>query len=99
MKIEAYIAASQGLPAFPAGTSLPTPAGGDPDDTQQLEMGSLVVLSRQGTVKGYSRAVVKMAFTPPAAGPVRQQIRIHFRYLAGMVNLQLTAVPLTPPYQ
>lgn len=79
MKTKAYIAASQGLPAFPAGTSVPKPAGDDPEDTQQLEMGSLIVLSRQGTVKGYSRAIVKMSFIPPAAGPVRQQIRIHFR--------------------
>lgn len=69
----------QSLPALPAGTSLPQSAGHDPEDTQHLDMGSLVVLSRQGSVKGYSRAVVKVSFTPPAAGPVRQQICIHFR--------------------
>ena len=79
----------QGLPALPAGsTILPHPAGSDDQEAQQVEMGSLVVLSRQGSVKGYSRAVVKVVFTPLAAGPVREQIRIHFRYLAMVINMQ-----------
>ena len=92
---EANIAAMQSLPALPAGTSLPQPASHQPEDTQQLDMGSLVVLSRQGSVKSYSRAVVKVSFTPPAAGPVRQQICIHFRYVAMM---ELTSPHCLPVY-
>ena len=97
MKDNVYAAVMQSLPALPAGTSVPQPAGQDPEGTKQLEMGSLAVLSRQGSVKGYSRAVVKVSFIPPAAGPVRQQISIQFRYSA----ITITTVPLrliTPSY-
>ena len=86
MKKNVYTAGMQSLPALPADTSLPQPTGQDPEDAQQLEMGSLFVLSRQGSVKGYSKAVVKVFFTPPAAGPVRQQISIQFRYSAIMIT-------------
>ena len=72
---------------------MPRLAGQDPEDTQELEMGSLVVLSKQGSVKGYSRAVVKVSFTPPAAGPVKQQICIHFRYCAITVDTLTHCVP------
>lgn len=73
--------ALQGLPALPAGASNSKPEG-DAAEANQLELGSLVVSSRQGTVSGYSRSVVKVSFTPPAAGPVREQISIRFRCAA-----------------
>ena len=93
MKKNVNAAVTQSLPALPAGRNVPQHAGQDPEGTQQLEMGSLIVLSRQGSVKGYSRAVVKVSFTPPAAGPVRQQISIHFRYFAITVDTQTHYVP------
>ena len=68
----------QGAPALPAGAGK-TPLADGGDEAQPLELGSLAVRCRQGCVKGYSRAVVRVAFTPPAAGPVSDHIRIHFR--------------------
>lgn len=74
----------QGMPPLPAGGPSKTlPAADDDDDDgqapQQLELASLAVLCRRGCVKGYSRTVVRLSFTPPTAGPVRQHICIHFR--------------------
>ena len=73
------IHALQELPALPAGANKQQPPGVNAEEAQQLQLGSLVVSPRQGTVKGYSRLPVKAAFTPPAAGPVTQPVSISFR--------------------
>lgn len=83
MNMTGHTGMMQGAPSLPAGAgnTPPAAAAADSDEAHPLELGSLTVLPRWGCVKGYSRAVVRVSFTPPAAGPVRDHIRIHFRYL------------------
>lgn len=69
----------QKWPPLPAGSESKASDGDAAQQDAQLQMGSMVVLSRQGTVKGYSRTQVKVVFTPPAPGPVREEVSIAFR--------------------
>ena len=71
----------QALPALLAGsTQQDSSKTNATEQENQLQLGSLVVLSKQGTVKGYSKTHVKVLFTPSAEGLVREDIVIQFRY-------------------
>ena len=69
----------QTLPALPGGTSRQQPDNEASPDRDQLQLGSLVVLGKQGGVKGYSRSHVKLVFAPEAQGQVRERVVVIFR--------------------
>jgi len=69
----------QNLPALPAGSSRKRADDGASEQDGQLQLGSLVVASKQGEVQGYSKTQVKVVFTPAVQGPVKEQISIAFR--------------------
>lgn len=69
----------QTLPALPAGSSKKRDNDGASEQDGQLQLGSLVVVCKQGVVQGYSKTQVKVVFTPAVPGPVREQISIAFR--------------------
>ena len=69
----------QNLPALPTGSSKKKADNSASEQDGQLQLGSLVVVSKQGVVQGYSKTQVKVVFTPAVQGPVREQISIAFR--------------------
>jgi len=69
----------QNLPALPAGSSKKRADDGASEQDGQLQLGSLVVASKQGVVQGYSKTQVKVVFAPAVQGPVKEQISIAFR--------------------
>jgi len=69
----------QNLPALPAGSSKKRADDGASEQDGQLQLGSLVVVSKQGVVQGYSKTQVKVVFAPAVHGPVKEQISIAFR--------------------
>ncbi|KAL0048978.1 hypothetical protein WJX82_003679 [Trebouxia sp. C0006] len=71
----------QKLPALPAGSSKKKADDSASEQDGQLQLGSLVVVSKQGVVQGYSKTQVKVVFTAAAQGPVREQSSIAFRAL------------------
>ncbi len=68
------------MPALPAGSSKQGAHRDLSEQEDQLQLGSLVILSGQGVVKGYSKTQVRLVFTPPAQGLVREEISIGFKY-------------------
>ena len=69
----------QNLPALPAGSSKKRADDGASEQEGQIQLGSLLVVTKQGVVQGYSKTQVKVVFTPAVQGPVREQISIAFR--------------------
>jgi len=67
------------LQNLPAGSSKKKADNSASEQDGQLQLGSLVVVSKQGVVQGYSKTQVKVVFTPAAQGPVREQSSIAFR--------------------
>ena len=57
------------------------PSHGVQQKIDALQLGSLAVLTQQGTVKGYSKTQVNVLFTPTAQGPVKQSVEINFRFV------------------
>ncbi|KAA6423269.1 MAG: flagellar associated [Trebouxia sp. A1-2] len=86
----------QKVPALPAGSSRKRANDGASEQNEQLQLGSLVVNSKQGMVQGYSSTQIKVVFTPAVQGPVREQISIAFRALTDKkVALAPAVVTLT----
>ncbi|DBA92223.1 hypothetical protein WJX77_001787 [Trebouxia sp. C0004] len=86
----------QDMPALPAGSGGKRADGGTSERDGQLQLGSLVVVCKQGVVQGYSKTQVKVAFTPAVQGPVKEQISLAFRALKDKrVTLPPAIVTLT----
>lgn len=85
---------------MPAGSSRKRANDGASEQNEQLQLGSLVVNSKQGMVQGYSSTQIKVVFTPAVQGPVREQISIAFRCVhcsnvqTGMAQHCIDAAPV-----